>query len=557
MKGVIYARQSSGSDDLSESVEAQVANCRKLAQREGIEIVGIYRDLNSSGETYPLGAEEIAAVDGAYRKWLSEQSNKRRFRPGLGELLSRLREVDVILVNELTRLYRPINGSFLEGHINHLLRDCGIKVLQVQGGSIDLAKFDQQLITSIKNQILYDDLQKKRQNSINAFRNKRDSGRLCAGTRAFGLQYLGNDRVRVIPECVEIIRWIYGEILASKPYNSIVRQCNTRWRDRRFFYASSIYSIARQPLYAGYQYNSAGELIRNIQMTGQEVVTLEEWRAVQQIIDQKRRGACRRTKKNWLPLSSRLFCGECGGRLICHKDHGVLYYTCNRRNLSEAHLDCRNSRIRFSSGARGGAALYDAIYPLLAIGLVERQKVCCGRVAGVREVAILETEVNRMKALEQKLFDLFSEGLATDEQLRDMLANHKARRQELEAQAAVATEASSPSPRPQDDEFGRKLYKLHKQLKAKALSQFDYEQLLDEAEITATVFRNEVIFHTKYGDVTLPRIQVKNRLSMPEWEYQILSSTTKVDEDTKFLVTYKTGTRLTLADFGTLVVRSR
>lgn len=34
-----------------------------------------------------------------------------------------LDEVDFIIVNELTRLYRPINGSFLEGHINHLLRE--------------------------------------------------------------------------------------------------------------------------------------------------------------------------------------------------------------------------------------------------------------------------------------------------------------------------------------------------------------------------------------------------------------------------------------------------
>ena len=36
MKGVIYARQSSGKEDLSESVEAQIQNCLILAEKEKI-----------------------------------------------------------------------------------------------------------------------------------------------------------------------------------------------------------------------------------------------------------------------------------------------------------------------------------------------------------------------------------------------------------------------------------------------------------------------------------------------------------------------------------------
>ena len=155
MKALIYARQSSGKDDFSESVEAQIANCKKLAAKEKLEVIGIYKDLNTSGETYPVGAEEIARLDKAYMKWALNQSSKKDFRLGLCQVLQKLSEVDFVLVNELTRLYRPINGSFLEGHINQLLKENEVKVLQVQGGAIDLSKFDQQLITLIKNQILY------------------------------------------------------------------------------------------------------------------------------------------------------------------------------------------------------------------------------------------------------------------------------------------------------------------------------------------------------------------------------------------------------------------
>ena len=78
MKALIYARQSSGKDDFSESVEAQIANCKKLAEKEKLEVIGIYKDLNTSGETYPVGAEEIARLDKAYMNWSLTQSKARK-----------------------------------------------------------------------------------------------------------------------------------------------------------------------------------------------------------------------------------------------------------------------------------------------------------------------------------------------------------------------------------------------------------------------------------------------------------------------------------------------
>ena len=97
MKALIYARQSSGKDDFSESVEAQIANCKKLAAQEKLEVIGVYKDLNTSGETYPVGAEEIARLDSAYVKWSCSQSTKKDFRIGLCHALQKLSEVDFVL----------------------------------------------------------------------------------------------------------------------------------------------------------------------------------------------------------------------------------------------------------------------------------------------------------------------------------------------------------------------------------------------------------------------------------------------------------------------------
>ena len=80
MKALIYARQSSGKDDVSESVEAQIQNCKRLAEKEKLEVIGIFRDLNTSGETYPAGSESVAALDTAYQKWVSVSRSRTIFR---------------------------------------------------------------------------------------------------------------------------------------------------------------------------------------------------------------------------------------------------------------------------------------------------------------------------------------------------------------------------------------------------------------------------------------------------------------------------------------------
>ena len=58
----IYARQSSGDEERSISVEQQVANCKKLAG----EVDGVFTDLNTSGRLYWTGAEHLAELDKYY-----------------------------------------------------------------------------------------------------------------------------------------------------------------------------------------------------------------------------------------------------------------------------------------------------------------------------------------------------------------------------------------------------------------------------------------------------------------------------------------------------------
>jgi len=559
MKALIYARQSSGKDDLSESVEAQIENCKKLAAKENLEVVGIFRDLNTSGETYPISAESVAQLDKAYQQWVMTQSSKKSFRTGLGEAITLFPEIDVLLVNEVTRLYRPIHGSFLESYINQLLKDNHVQVLQVQGGSIDLTKFDQQLITMIKNQILYEDLQKKRTNSIIAFRNKRDSGKICNGCHCFGIKYLGNDKLQVIPECAEIIRFIFDSICGHKSYRSIIRDCNERWGEsqKRFFYESSIYHIANQPLYAGYQYNSQHELIKNVQITGQEIITFDQWMEVQEIIKNKRENYRTQEKKRSLPLSGRLYCGSCGGRLVTMLDHGKVYYNCNKRTLARDHRKCSQSRIRFNSGIqKGNFALYDAVYPLLTIALIDKINKMKDILKAKEEISNYEAELQNMQNEIDSTYDLIRDGLASMADLRNILLKQKARKVEL-ARKIAEIKASCVNEADLAELENMAMNDLVEQIVDKSLPAGKYAELVGLTDLRGTVYADRVVFQTIYGEMTLPRLKKKNFHCMPDWKMKIVyGKGTRFDENTRITITYKTRRKQVLANWGQLKIVS-
>ena len=110
-KAIIYARQSSGSETASESIDVQIINCKALAEKMDLEILGIFHDYNVSGKTYPAGFETVVQHDQAFLNWVAKQSGYKKFREGLGRLLQKLPQADFLIVDEITRLYRPLMPS--------------------------------------------------------------------------------------------------------------------------------------------------------------------------------------------------------------------------------------------------------------------------------------------------------------------------------------------------------------------------------------------------------------------------------------------------------------
>ncbi len=559
MKVFIYGRYNRGNEDFSESVYSQIINCQKLAVKRKLEVVGIFKDLDARGESYPVGAEEIARLDKAYTAWAQKQSKKINFRLGLSQMLHKLDEVDYIIVDDLSRLYQNITGSFLEGYINQFIKESNVKIIQVKGSAIDLDELDPNLISMLKNQIRNEDSQRKSENSINAFRQKRDSGRLCGDAKMHGIRYIGDGKLEVIPEWIEIIKFIFDNICEHRSYRAIIKDCNERWGSMRFFYESSIYRIARQPIYCGYQYNSNVELIKNIQIQGQEIITPEQWHEVQEIMAQKRAKYHARDHKHWLPISSKIHCGACGSKLICLIEHGKIYYICNRRTLDRSHADCRNSRIRFESGAHGEPSLYDAIYPLLIMALMERSRRLTEIVKERKALEKYDNELKDLAEYEDTLCNDFSLESMEDKEIQHALKLNQNRRNVI-LKRVIKLKNSIYKDEQLEDYQPEVLNDIFNSLVLKSLDNTTYETLLEDAQIKLTSFERHVEFDSVYGKFTIPRYRIRNRNWMPKWrvllENPINQKGTVFTGKSKIKIIYETGTDSVIADFGNLQILS-
>ncbi len=368
MKAIIYARQSSGSDDYSESVEQQLINCRRLAEEEKLTVIGEFTDLNTSGKTYPAGAEHIAELDIAYRRWFAEQTSGKMFRTGLGAALRMLDQTDYLLVDDITRLYRPLTRSFLEQYIDQKLDTFKVRVWAVKGGVVNVSDFGDALVNTLQARINDNQIAIQRRKAMDAFKTMRDSGFLPNGGRMFAAVRQGKRKLAFDKRLTGVVRHIYDSVCAGEPYNRIIRGINSEYAElfRGRFYRSRFFSIARQPLYCGLMYNSAGDLIPCRELISPPPVEETQWREVQRILSEPRAPKYRRGWKKPL-FSGMLRCGHCGARLSPGKDHGNRIYFCQNRNLR----DDPGCLSRIALYRRRGRGLADAVAPLLLLDLLD------------------------------------------------------------------------------------------------------------------------------------------------------------------------------------------
>ena len=521
MKAYIYARQSSGDENTSESVELQIEKCSELAKKEGIQVIGTEKDLNTSGKTYPTGAEQIASIDISFQSWYKEQSGHKMFRNGLGNVLKHLSEIDYIIVYDITRLYRPINGSHLESYINQLLIYNNVKVLTVSNGVLDVGSFNDSIITALQNRINHQHIALCRQKSIAALNKLRDSGIYCNGGKAFGINYIGNKKFKVDERKAKVIQYIFNQIAQYTPYLQIIKHINAHYSDcfKKACYESNLYHIARNPIYAGYMYNTHHELIKNVQMNGKEIISFELWKKVQEIMANKRKSPPK-AKFRWLPFSGLLYDGYTGSKLVVASDKGKVFYFPNVKNLIK---DIKTGgTVFFNVDKKEYTGIYQAIIPILIFAFKQRVEKAEKLQERQKELEKYQIEIANMREKERQLSERFMQGLIDQDLYDEVLLKHKKRKDEL---SSIIAEISSFKSIDRNSLLFAQWTEFNSLINGEILPQ-QYEILLKEVIKKIVVFEDKIIVRTVYGEITIPRFLKTNKKHFPKWDIELQSSDT-------------------------------
>lgn len=548
-KVIIYCRQSSGREEDSESIAFQEDSCRKYASARGMEILGVYHDANTPGRLYPAGAEELAALDSALSAWLKHHTTEKRFRSGLGEALAALTEVDYLLVYDITRLYRPVQNSYLEAYVNSRLIACKTELVSVKEGRIDFTNFTDALVSSIKSQVNDNQISLTREKAKKAMARLQDDGYYCTLPRMYGIRYIGGKErtVEVVPEQREVIRFVYDMVLKRCKYTELLRQLNTRFKGRhagKCFYDSSWRHIIENPFYCGHMYNSQGALIVARQMQGKEIVTFEEWRKANEIVGiQRGKPPVRRRTSH--PFSGLMICGHCGSRMSIAEDGGKICYSCLQGVNARHEEECGHSRVNISlvRESEKYTGLKEALAPVLLLALYKELEMRNGLGRFKRSLEEKNILLANVEAKMEALVNSFVENDIAQPAYFAAYEKLNARKAALQSDITRLTREMEASG---DLERKAKEYlEIVPRVMANQLEEHEYTDLLHRSVKEIRCFYDHLEISTVYGDFTLRRYMEHKFRNLPRFKYEVVSiaRNQKITDlnDCKIQVTYLYG----------------
>jgi len=542
ISAIIYARQSSGSDEQSDSVDTQVANCEEYCRDKGYKVKLVARDLNTSGRTYPISGASIAEQDIAFQEWFKTQSRIKKYREGLDVALTFLAQGDVLVVDELTRIYRGIKNSYLGNYIKQLLIRNNVMVETVKAGRFDPRSFNDELLETVQSHVNDQQISLGKQKSIEVRRRLTDEGVLACAARAVGLEYLGKHQYRIIDEYREVIQYVFEQITQYTPYSTIIRQVNSLFGDRfgKHFYESNFYHMAHQPLYCGYMHNTKGIAIKCQGLVGEPAVTYELWAKVQEILDRKRKVPTR-ARFRVLPFSGKLYCGKCGSKMVVVVDGKVLAYHCNGGTNLQGDKMCSRSRVRISDAHSDDyTGLRMAIAPLLVLGQYDLCLTAAGYAEDRKKMEKLKQEYQELQQKATTITNLYLKGgmaqIAYENAQNQVKARNKEYEQEMKKlQMHMSTDYKKKM---LEDPFWGKFDQI---LEGK-LDDVQYKELADLVINKITCYEEYIQVDTKYGCFKLDRLITTKARSFPRFTYNVVTDNHEQPKDItkcRLVVTYK------------------
>lgn len=503
----IYVRQSSTKEDRSISCEEQISNCIQFASQHNIKVDGVFQDVNVSGRLFPKQFASFAEADIVYKQFLKETKKEGQWRNGLGQLFDVLKDGDTVIVDDLTRLYRPLTNSFLESALTQFLIGKNIKLLTVKNGEVNLNSFNDNLINALQNRINDNQLAIQRKKSKDSMTRLCNLGELKQGLGSMiGYKWTGKKKeVEIDTETAKYVQFIFKSFVGGKGILQICREL-----DESGFKTclNSIKNILKRPLYCGYMYDTQGHLVKAKQVEGKELIDFQTWNTAIQLLE-TRKSSNLRIKIHPLHFTGLIFCGKCGFKMsVCINDQGkYLSYRC----CSHSFKSKENCKISCTANTHysKGLSLEDAVEPFLILGLLKKLNSSTDASAK-KQLEQKRVELKNLLVQEQKFTDIFIKGLLDSSIYENNLTQLKEQKDSIQQEIIQLEQELT-----QDDTENLRL--LVNKIVGRGLSYEEYQNLIPYAIKKIEVFEWELKVNTFFGDIILPRKKIRGIYTLPEY----------------------------------------
>ena len=422
---VIYARYSSAAQR-DVSIEQQAAECRKFAQREGLEVVRLYDDHAISGTT----------------------DNRPQFQQMIADSAKGL--FDYVIVYTLDRFARNQYDSVVNKRI---LRDNGVRVLAAMENLRDDPTG--RLMESVLEGFAQYFSEELKQKVVRGMRNNAEKA-MVIGPCPFGLCKGPDGKYAIVEPEAEVIREIYRRVALGEAFADIYRDLNERGiktKKGRDWDRSSFNQLLHNQKYVGtYAY---GDII--IENGIPQILDRETFDKVQlrcKAKDYPRNNPQRRRRDNSLYLlTGKLFCGECKAAMIGASAHGhggyYFYYTCR------THMDhkdqCKKKSVNRDALELAIATQLQQVFrdPNVVNGWIEDALAYQEEQSNSDEIRILRDQLAAKTHEKENVLKAIRMGVVT-ESVTAMLKEIEAAESSLRAKVALAEERKANAVDPED-----------------------------------------------------------------------------------------------------------
>jgi len=411
-RAVIYTRISNDPEGRELGVQRQEQDCRALAKRLGLSVVGVFPENDVSASTRskkprPQYAAMLAAVESGTADTIIAYSNSR--------LTRRPMEVE-----QLIQLHERL----------------GVRIRTVVSGDDDLSTADGRMVARIKGNVDAAEAERTSERTRRAKAQAADAGLWRGGRRPVGYEPGG----MVIREAeAAMIRQAVKDVLAGRSLRAIARE----WAERGIFTgadlptkyaddtsgvkatghnATRLRRILERPRNAGLM-EVHGEVVGKA--TWPAIITEDEYRALLSVLRNPARRTTPGPERRWLG-SGVYECAECGDGTTMHvsSSRGRPYYTCSKSKHVMRHQPPIDSLVR------------EAVRQRLA------DPMLVARLTASEHDADAETDRERAEALRAHLAAVEADYYAVPPRINGRQLHEATTRIEAELDAITAREAA-------------------------------------------------------------------------------------------------------------------